>query len=273
MRSYQSSPTCTSPWSAVTSSAASRRQRVEESAHELVRELELACEVLVVQPELVRDGVDPRVVRVHDRWSGLGEHAAVLDQHRRGAPAVERDVAQVRGVNPDVRNSPRVTTGTDRPRNGGVALHAERIGRTALVDGPRRTLSTAPSTRIRNPRMPCWIGARPVVIDVSADAVVDGAMVVMAPPGNAASSGSPAGVRRAAPSPARRGPAAPPWSRCGPVPAAGTVGAARRARGRRTPPRPRRSRVAPASQSSPGHGNWWPDAGAAPPGRCATIGR
>ena len=79
-------------------------------------------------------------------------------------------------MNPDVRNSRRVTTGTVPAEERRVALHPERVrraGRWSTVQ--RRTLSTAPSTRMRKPRIPCWIGASPVVIEVSAEAVVDGA--------------------------------------------------------------------------------------------------
>ena len=63
-----------------------------------------------------------------------------------------------------------------------MPLHAERIGRAALVDGPAQDVEHGAVDSIRKPSTPCWIGARPVVIDVSADAVVDGAMVVIRRP-------------------------------------------------------------------------------------------
>ena len=114
------------------------RQRVEQPADERVGERELAREVRVVQPELVRDRVDARVVRVHDRRRrprrarGSARRApTVVLQPRNGTSR------RCAAVNPDVRNSPRVTTGTDRPRNGGVALH---VG-TGRAGGPGRRSS------------------------------------------------------------------------------------------------------------------------------------
>ena len=128
-----------------------------------------------MQPELVRDGVDARVVRVHQRRAALGEHAAVLDEHRGGAPAVERHVAQVRGGEP---RRAELAAGHHRYRPAeerGVALHAERVGRPALVDGPaqdveHRAVDAGSGTRARR----AGSATRPVVIEVSADAVVDG---------------------------------------------------------------------------------------------------
>ncbi len=71
-----------------------RRQRVEQPADELVGERELGEVVLVVQPELVRDGVDARVVRVDEPLVVTDEPAAVLDEdgrrcssRRTGCPA------------------------------------------------------------------------------------------------------------------------------------------------------------------------------------------
>ena len=65
-----------------------------------------------------------------------------------------------------------------------MPLDPECVGRAPVPTDHHKTFSTSPSSRIRNPSTPCWIGDSPVVIEVSAAAVVDGATVVIGPPTN-----------------------------------------------------------------------------------------
>ena len=85
-------------------------------------------------------------------------------------------------LNPLLRNSDFVTTGTSRPRNAVWRCTSKGSGGREPVVVQRSTFSTSPSTNIRYPSTPCCAGARPVQIDVSAVAVVDGTTVVILPP-------------------------------------------------------------------------------------------
>ena len=77
-------PTCTWPWSAVTTQRGVAGQRVEQRADELGRRPRArpgstaSCE-----PVRVRDLVDARVVRVDERRAAGDQRAHVLDEHRR----------------------------------------------------------------------------------------------------------------------------------------------------------------------------------------------
>ncbi len=80
----------------MTSNAVACGQRVEQIGDETVGVRKLACEVVVVQAELVRDGVDARVVRVDEPLAGVDQARAVLDERGRRVPADEPGAAQVR---------------------------------------------------------------------------------------------------------------------------------------------------------------------------------
>ena len=88
----------------------------------------------------------------------------------------------------DVLSDPKVRAGGEKA--AALAPHRVHPGGRPSSTVQRSELSTRPSTRIRYPRIPCWPGGSPVVIEVSALAVVDGATVVTALPVSAASSGS-----------------------------------------------------------------------------------
>ena len=97
-------------------------------------------------------------------------------------------------MNPVEANSAFVTTSTSRPKKGGWRCTVNGSGGRRPFDACHdNTLRTIWSTRIRNPMTPCSAGGRPVVIDVKALAVVDGATVVIGPPVSFASSGSSSG--------------------------------------------------------------------------------
>jgi hypothetical protein len=100
-------------------------------------------------------------------------------------------------VNPDRRYSARVTTGGRSPRKGALGWSFDGgidwwASPAAVVQ--RRTLRTSPCTAIRYPTMPCSPGGIPVVSEVSAVEVVEGATVVIARPAIAAIVGRPASL-------------------------------------------------------------------------------
>ena len=161
----------------------SRGSDVEQVADESVRVLELAFVEPVVQPELVRDVVDARVVRVHEAIAGRDQP----DDSARRAPTTvlhptNRAPRRWALVNPLLRNSDFVTTGTSRPRNAVWRCTSKGSGGRVSELDQRSTFSTSPTTSIRYPSTPCWAGVSPVQIEVSAVAVVDGTTVVIAPP-------------------------------------------------------------------------------------------
>ena len=132
------------------------RQRVEQPADEVVDEDQLLAEVLVVEAELVRDRVDPRVVRVDEPLAAVDEAPGVLDQGRHRAPADEAHAPQV-GLGEAGRRELRLGDHRHRPaRERLVPLHRERIGRVAAVGlaATCRTLRTPPSIRMRKPDDP-----------------------------------------------------------------------------------------------------------------------
>ena len=102
-------------------------------------------------------------------------------------------------MNPVCSNSALVTTAGAWPRNGSMGWKSE--GGTAWEASPPpavhlRQFSTPAAVRTRYPTTPCSPGEVPVVIEVSAVAVVLGATVVMHSPGAAASKGATAAWRR-----------------------------------------------------------------------------
>ncbi len=102
-------------------------------------------------------------------------------------------------MKPVVRNSDLVTTGTARPRNAVWRCTSNGSGvRPPPCTDQRNTFSTSLPTSMRYPRIPCWAGASPVAIDVSADAVVAGVTVVIGPPVMPASTGMTAACSRSA---------------------------------------------------------------------------
>ena len=74
---------CTWPWSAVTRSATSSGSTSRSSPDEPVGGRELGRVEAPFEAVRVRDLVDARVVRVHERRAAGDERAHVLDQHRR----------------------------------------------------------------------------------------------------------------------------------------------------------------------------------------------
>ncbi len=137
-----------------------------------------------MQTELVRHGVDARVVRVDESLALFDAAHGVLDQRGVRVPADEPRPAQVGLGEATV---PELRTRDDRnraPEERGVALHVERIGRprTGIHRPPQHVEHVLAPTSIRYPTMPCCAGARPVAIDVSAVAVVAGRTVVIGPP-------------------------------------------------------------------------------------------
>src|SRR5439155_16550164 len=103
-------------------------------------------------------------------------------------------------LNPVPANSPLVTTGTGSPENGrlGWKVSGSTLGRAspdAVRHRNRLRTSSAPSgpvptTRTRYPTTPWPAGGRPVVIDVSAVAVVVGTTDVIGPPARPAMVGA-----------------------------------------------------------------------------------
>ena len=84
-----------------------------------------------MQPELVRDRVDTRVVRVHELLARIDRAHALLDEPGHRVPAGEPAAAQVRLGEAGVaelgaRDHRHLATEERR-----VALHVERIRRTA----------------------------------------------------------------------------------------------------------------------------------------------
>ncbi len=89
--------------------------------------------------------------------------------------------------------------GTVRPRNGACRCTSPGSGACFLPSVCHdSTLRIPPSARIRKPRSPCSLGGKPVVIDVSAAAVVDGTTDVTAVPSSARITGSSSGWRSSA---------------------------------------------------------------------------
>ena len=165
-------------------------QRVDQLADEAVDERELAREHAVVQAELVRDRVDPRVVRVDEPLPGLDRAHALLDEAGHRVPAGEAPAAQVRlretGVAELGARDDRYLATEERR----MALHVEGIGRAAAArHRPPQHVEHAGVDEHAVPDDAVLRGRSPVAIDVSAVAVVDGATVVIGPPSICASRG------------------------------------------------------------------------------------
>ncbi len=85
-------------------------------------------------------------------------------------------------MKPLLRNSALVTTGTSRPRNASCLWTSNGSGGCPCDVCHLKTFRTPPAKSIRYPITPCRAGESPVVIEVRAVAVVEGATVVIVPP-------------------------------------------------------------------------------------------